>query len=138
MKREYKFRAWDGKKMIYIGDDRNDTYIMFMEGIWFVYDTFSGEHLLLASSENDNEIMQYTGLKDKNGKEIYEGDIHGFKTKIDDKTTWCYLPVVFDNGAFWLDESFLKDRSMLTLLCEYKDEPLNIVANIYQDKHLLK
>ena len=124
MKREYKFRAWDKKYNQRVLFDLEDLHH------WTKVNNF---HL-----DNYQNIQQYTGLKDKNGKEIYEGDIHGFKTKIDDKTTWCYLPVVFDNGAFWLDESFLKDRSMLTLLCEYKDEPLNIVANIYQDKHLLK
>jgi len=59
MKREIKFRAWDDIEMVYISD-------LF----WFEENHFS--------SVNDNlghKLMQYTGLKDKNGKEIYEGDI---------------------------------------------------------------
>jgi hypothetical protein len=59
MNREIKFRIWDGKEM----RERPPLNEWEME---------DGEFWV----ENcDNPIMQYTGLKDKNGKEIYEGDI---------------------------------------------------------------
>jgi len=54
--REIKFRVWDKKKMHYLDDE----YVS--EGI---YNSKNKEHIL----------MQFTGLKDKNGKEIYEGDV---------------------------------------------------------------
>jgi hypothetical protein len=60
--REIKFRAWDGKTMEYF--EENITIPYYNE--------------MLANFFNDNfdcDIQQYTGLKDKNGKEIYEGDI---------------------------------------------------------------
>jgi len=60
-KREIKFRAWDGKKIAselpaYLEPhDINET---------------------INSMKNEGmTLMQYTGLKDKNGKEIYEGDV---------------------------------------------------------------
>jgi len=58
MNREIKFRAFDDGKMLTMPTDTN-----------FVLSRFFG------FLRDDAIIMQYTGLKDKNGKEIYEGDI---------------------------------------------------------------
>lgn len=69
--REIKFRAWnkDSKKMYKIGQ------ITLEEGTWN-YEPDNREYIGMSIPYQPSFVlMQYTGLKDKNEKEIYEGDI---------------------------------------------------------------
>ena len=63
MKREIKFRAYSFDTMRYF------DYVNDMS--WFQSNDGQSNGVRLS----DCELMQYTGLKDKNGKEIYEGDV---------------------------------------------------------------
>jgi uncharacterized phage protein (TIGR01671 family) len=66
--RDIKFRAWDKKHNRFLGDD----FLIGDDGkIFFVQ---FGNEIYLAVQEQ-YIIEQFTGLSDKNGKEIYEGDI---------------------------------------------------------------
>lgn len=120
-----KFRAWDksgGEVMLKVyAIDFYYRKIRFGSGEdeWRNWDD-SGEIIL----------MQYTGLKDKNRKEIYEGDI------IEDGDAGIFFEVCFIEDGFWGREINTSSNDILRLSelvpsCE-------VVGNIYQNPELLK
>lgn len=121
--RENKFRAWHkGKKIMgeVLGID-----ILHKEIFFSNEDVDCYEH----TDFKDIELMQYTGLKDKNNKEIYEGDIvtlHNSKYK-----------VIFNSkeaGFVLRDDEF----EMNIPFTNNNNKRMEVIGNIYENPELLK
>jgi uncharacterized phage protein (TIGR01671 family) len=78
--------------------------------------------------EKDNILMQYTGLKDKNDKEIYEGDVY---TQGDDNIKY---KVIFDEGGFIGNQ--IGNQSLASLT--HWGNVIEIIGNVYENPELLE
>lgn len=75
-----------------------------------------------------NSIGQYTGFKDKNGKEIYEGDIVEFNDNL--------YKIIFKKGSFKIQN--IKYRNLNLLLLEYLNFDISkIIGNIFDNPELV-
>lgn len=86
--------------------------------------------------EDENAtIMQSTGLKDKNGKEIFEGDILAFKT--DDEV--INVKIFWDekHALFMFRSEKYNEEEPLAELVEANTYPFEIIGNVYENKELL-
>jgi hypothetical protein len=119
--REIKFRAWDkreGKMWIPIIDQ---------DGIPCAKNPISC-HLVRMDGELLDPIMQYTGLKDKNGKEIYEGDVG--------KCGYFGIGFVRYHKGYW--EFGFKEGDEVLFCCLPEISDFEVIGNIYQNPELLE
>lgn len=126
MNREIKFRAWhkDLKKMFKIGQ------ITLEKGTWNFEPNDRDFIGMSIPSQPSFVLMQYTGLHDKNGKEIYEGDI----LKV-------YYKGVSEVGYVEYDNDYCEYKIIINTDKDYfslwKSIDLEKIGNIYDNPELL-
>ena len=128
--REIKFRAWlkEDKKMENVKTmDFTDKTIRCLKKNEFI-----NAYLLRRVSFDDVELMQYTGLNDKNGREIYEEDILFFRDE-----NMKYI-VVWQDAAFIIKS--IEIRKYSEKMCWLDDTEIccEIIGNVYENKNLLE
>lgn len=130
MAREIKFRAWSKveEEMVYgIDLTTQDGTAHPINGNW--------DNIM--SLDERVELMQYTGLKDKNGTEIYEGDIVLTDNSIDNFHTELRSKKLYEvrywDGSFMLrfDDKNIDYLSTGETCCE-------VIGNIYENPDLLE
>lgn len=87
--------------------------------------------------EDENAtIMQSTGLQDKNGKEIFEGDILACKT--DDEVINLNIFWDEEHALFMFESKKYNEQEPLAELVEDNTYPFGIIGNIYENRELLE
>lgn len=127
--REIKFRAWDkiNKKFVKINDFMFDDRSIL---------EISTEYLDFGCGANSTApreeiaLMQYTGLKDINKTDIYEGDILDYGDYLRSHV------VVFRNGSFWGHAIGYDENIGIGLYNALED--LEVAGNIYDNPELLE
>lgn len=122
--REIKFRAWDKKEKKIVDDFFESWDLVLYQGgndVGYHLEDDSGEPI-----KGEWELMQYTGIKDKNGKEIWEGDI------IKEFYNGENYEVGFYEGAFYpIPHDVLQETLGEIEECE-------VIGNKFENKELLK
>ena len=88
---------------------------------------------LLLGVDTQAVLLQYTGLQDKNGKEIYEGHIVDYGFKVVDGTELYKGRIFMEDGMYLVDGDNVHNESHLVCKCSY----LKVIGNIYENKELL-
>ena len=106
------------------------------DGQWWHFN----ENKRLYQSGDRCAIMQFVEVEDKEGTDIYDGDILSELVECDGKMVESNQPVFYNVKAFaWcIDISFNKDRSSFEFLHEINLMNYRVVGNIHQDSDLLK
>jgi uncharacterized phage protein (TIGR01671 family) len=138
--REIRFRSWDKirKEMLYSDTQKDfDKMLIHWDFINGWSATRAKDRFVLSNA--NAVLMQYTGLKDKNGKEIYEGDI--VKAFYDKKYPFHYKIVFNQKIACYWAEPIQLNHAVTTTKPLYDIieifENCEVIGNLYENPELL-
>lgn len=131
--REIKFKIWDKTRNKWLFSNCG-KFLLTQEGKAMFH--MDGDNPLEPIIDQiEYEVLMYTGLKDKNGKEIYEGDILT-------RDGYWSIRIDYENGccvARDLDKVRYNNKILDIPLCEYKSiNKWKVIGNIYENPELLE
>lgn len=144
--RTIKFRAWDKKKKVMRPiygvlakiewDQKNNPFRIGIYEFVQTDENGHGDWDGFELEQDEFELMQYTGLKDKNGKEIYEGDVVVIPAGYGgDKWYEEWIGIIdYDAPEFFINERYLKPFGFQDF--EYSET--EIIGNIHENPELIK
>jgi len=123
--RKIKFRAWDGEIMF--------QDVFFTKGNNRLFSIYQYDHKelcehVLTIDKDALHLMQYTGLKDKHGKELYEGDI--LRGNLIQETKY---KIVFENGSFMARYIFPENMRGTYGFPMNQMSEIELIGNIYEN-----
>lgn len=132
MQRQIKFRVWD-KSL--------NKYVYTNNGYYICESEMGGYKLVFNLNDNcwkgDYIIQQFTGLLDKNGKEIYEGDL--LEINEEDKPNYfedyCHVWYAEFSGSWTV--SFNHFHSETCCDCSMVNRKYSVIGNIFENPDLL-
>lgn len=129
MSREIKFRIWRAPDEY--------TKVSWMES-WDSLLNYSMSDIFQLDNPDD-VLEQFTGLKDRNGKDIYEGDILAWHSNIYRKQDWVGL-VLYRGAGFAVQESDKSYSSPEWLDCACRKDAniIEVIGNIHENPELLE
>lgn len=147
MQDRYKFKIYDKTEKKFLPLDskteNTDSWISIDNtGVYLVERDNARDVAFFTDITEDVIILQCTGLKDKNGKLIYEGDIVSVKVKIQDSLyeDEYYFQnykggIIFEKGIIAID---VIDTTKHPISLYYHAKDCEVVGNIYENPKLLK
>lgn len=127
MKREIKFRMWDIDNE-YMHQNVQDGLAATKGGVPII-----GTTLGTLAKDRGNYLMQFTGLTDKNGVEIYEGDVIKFNYKMGGEV---FGEIIWSKGGYYVVKT--DDEKWNQKVIPYPIVEIEIIGNIHENPNLIK